>query len=313
MTRIQVFSIYILLLIVGSGLMINAQQLPNTGFENWTHYPGRFLFRSYDQPEFWATGNSTLETIPGIDAPTSKTTDARSGTYAAMLVTSSILGQIAPGNLYLGSFELRINNPLSGVKLGIPFREKPSSFSIWYKYKPVDGDSCILAVYLVRRNKQTGLRETLGSGELISKERKDAYVKAEVSIRYDSIYEPDSIIAVFSSSAGMKGEISTGNAGSTLFVDDFELQYEPLSIGWPDQEYKPVYPNPAQDYLRIGDLSDKFLKAELIDIGCRKIPLLLRRQKNEWEADIREIPEGRYALIVSGSGFNIFYQVLIIH
>jgi hypothetical protein len=275
----------------------HAQQIPNSDFESWTHYPGRFLFRDYDQPDFWATGNSTLETVPGIDPPTQKTTEAHNGAYAAKMVTASILGQIAPGNLFLGSFRLNIANPLEGVKLGVPFMNKPTGFALWYRYAPVSGDSCIMSVYLVRRNQTTGLRETLGKAAFVSSEKVEAYTPLRMNIVYDSLYTPDSIIVVFSSSAGMEGEKSLGRPGSTLFVDNFELLYEPASIpiqGW--QTGSP-FPNPADKYLRMPILGDLMPEQELISTDGKKHFIRWIRLGEEWEADVSFIPEGLYILV----------------
>lgn len=274
-----------------------AQQIPNSDFEEWTYHEGRFLNRSYHQPAYWTTGNSALETIPGIEPPTRKSADAHSGNAAVLLVTTKVLGQVAPGNIFLGSFKLNITRPVSGIKLGKPFADKPGGFSIWYKYHPESGDSCILSVYLCRRNKITKKREVLGGGKFVSATKQDEYVKATINITYDSIYTPDSIIAVFCSSAGYKGEQSVGSEGSMLWIDDFELHYEPLTILKDDNPSLELYPNPASEYIYIPKELHNGSPVELTAINGQRFMLSLTHTNNNWKSDISGIPPGYYQVI----------------
>lgn len=277
----------------------SAQQIPNSSFEDWTHHPGRFLYRAYDQPDFWTSGNNALEEIPSLDAPTRKSTDAHSGEYAAELITTKVLGQIAPGNLFLGSFELKLIRPLSGIVLGKPFENKPSGFSIWYKYFPVEGDSCILTVYMVRRNKSTKKREVLGRGKFIGKGQSDTYAQAFVKIEYDSIYTPDSIIALFCSSAGSQGENSTGKAGSRLLIDDFELLYDQTGISTLPESANAPFPNPATEKVFFHSGMGLKPDIELVELSGKSIPLTLHfGDSANWEAKLEGVRPGMYFVAV---------------
>lgn len=96
----------------------------------------------------WASGNSGFSITAG-DKPASEypTFMADNGLikHAAKLTTCSTgpMGiafgtPIAAGNLYLGTFELNISNPLQSTKMGIPFSHKPISLKGHYKYKSGD-------------------------------------------------------------------------------------------------------------------------------------------------------------------------------
>jgi hypothetical protein len=275
-----------------------AQQIPNSDFEEWTYHEGRFLNRSYHQPAYWTTGNSALETIPGIEPPTRKSADAHSGNAAVLLVTTKVMGQIAPGNIFLGTFKLNITRPVSGIKLGKPFVDKPGSFSIWYKYHPEAGDSCILSVYLCRHNKLTKKREVLGGGKFVSATKQDEYVKATINITYDSIYTPDSIIAVFCSSAGYEGERSVGSEGSMLWLDDFELHYEPLAIFNNAKPELEPYPNPASEYVLIPKEIHNGSRVMITALNGQRFTLSLTHANNTWNIDVSSIPSGYYQLLL---------------
>ncbi len=200
-----------------------AQQLPNSDFENWTNTPASGNYRAYDQPDNWATGNAVCNVAPFTDAPTQKTTDAYSGTYGAKLITRSIFGQIAAGNLFTGTFALNMTHPEQSAQIGIPFTNKPTAFNVYYKYTSVTGDSCAIYVYLYHKNTTTGKRDTIGKANFQSTTSTTAYELLSLPITYTTSDTPDSIAVVFTSSAG--GAALKGRAGSTLFVDAFSLDY----------------------------------------------------------------------------------------
>jgi len=141
------------------------------------------FFNTIDGQDFynWGSGNAsfslTLSMGGGTKAPesypTKTTTDAHSGSKAALLETK-LTGSfgalfkkpIAAGNLFIGSFDTGpvLTDPLAATHFGLPFNQIPVALEGYYKYtpgatvtdkdlKPVDiKDSCdIYAVFYNRK------------------------------------------------------------------------------------------------------------------------------------------------------------------
>jgi hypothetical protein len=221
------------------------QQLLNSDFENWTNHPGSGGYTSYDEADNWASGNAATNISPGLTPPTTKTTDAQSGSYAAKLTTQSIFGQIAAGNLFTGKFQLNLTNPVKSAQMGIPYVAKPTAFNVYYKYTSVNGDSCAIYALLTKYNSVTKTRDTVGIGEFKTHVTVSSYTLLHVPITYKNAETPDSIAMVFTSSAD--GGNFRGQVGSSLTVDNLSLEFSALNTTTALNAVSAVlYPNPAQ-------------------------------------------------------------------
>ncbi|MCR6642219.1 MAG: PCMD domain-containing protein [Sporocytophaga sp.] len=244
--------IYTLIILFTSTSIFAQQQFLNSDFENWTHYPANTPYTPYDQVNDWASGNELLNLAPGVQPPTEKTTDAQSGTYAVKLTSRTAFGQLAAGNLYLGFFKLNIMNPVSSAKFGVPYTDKPSGFKVYYKYSPVNGDSCSIAIYLFKWNSASNSRDTVGIGYFQTNQTVNNYTLLSVPVTYNSEAAPDSATMTFSSSAG--GKELKGQAGSTLFIDNLSLDFTTLSTTSPlANTGASLFPNPAKDIIQINN------------------------------------------------------------
>lgn len=250
-TLLTMKKLYILLLFCISTFTYG-QQLLNSDFENWTNHPGSGGYSSYDEVNNWASGNSAVNIAPGLTPPTTKTTDAQNGTYAAKLTTQSIFGQIAAGNLFTGIFQLNLTNPIKSAQMGIPYTGKPTAFNVYYKYTSVNGDSCAIYVLLTKYNSVTKKRDTIGLGEFRTHTTVTSYTSLHIPITYSSTESPDSISAVFTSSAD--GGNFRGQVGSSLTVDNFSLEFEALNTATAINAVSAVlYPNPAQSSVSLSN------------------------------------------------------------
>ncbi|WP_353719930.1 PCMD domain-containing protein [Dyadobacter sp. 676] len=124
----------------------------NFPFENWAVNPDGNYYTPYElvdgeHQNIWASGNSGYSLIAPEKKPeaypTQRTTEATQGQYAAYLETKStgslgaLVGMpIAPGNLFLGSFDASkaLTAPLEATIFGIPFNKKPLRLTGSYKY-----------------------------------------------------------------------------------------------------------------------------------------------------------------------------------
>lgn len=97
------------------------------------------------EPEGWATSNLAALFFPmfGIEVPTPVLQVASEN--AAKITTSRTVSTTTPnvlipgvtaGTLFLGTFSVDISNTLKSTHFGVPFRTKPATFKISYKYAP---------------------------------------------------------------------------------------------------------------------------------------------------------------------------------
>lgn len=112
------------------------------------------LSYAYDKPkptEVLATSTEGVAMLKIMqvsltEMPVSKSTDAKSGSYAAKLVTldtssktSSLIPALTAGSLYTGTFELNLTegvDRLAATKFGVPYDKEPLYLKGWYKYIP---------------------------------------------------------------------------------------------------------------------------------------------------------------------------------
>jgi hypothetical protein len=191
-------------------------QIPNGGFENWTTPPGA----QYQEPTggWW----TSLNALRSLTAPITveKSTDAHSGTYSAKLTTALWGTVLLPGLLVSGEFD--IQNP-SFLVQGQPFGDLPSAFQGWYKYVPVNGDSAGIAALLTRWNAGAGRRDTVAAAAVVVTSTQATWTGFDLPFFYFQSGIPDSILVALVSSGD--GQNFNGQAGSTLWIDDLNLDY----------------------------------------------------------------------------------------
>ncbi len=199
--------------------------LPNGGMEDWITYP------NYETPApegIWASANKVVDLLPGVyPVLLFKSTDSHSGQYAAMARTDSASGMpLLTGSVSTGLFSVNLQNPLESMIIGVPYKSKPTRFQGWYKYISVEGDSCEIRTTLTRWNTETKQREKVAEAIMRDTSVMNAYEFFDMPFVYFmNDTDPDTIDMVFAASAG--GEYFKGKIGSTIFVDDFTLVFEP--------------------------------------------------------------------------------------
>lgn len=179
---------------------------------------------SYEKPAGgWWSSLNTLATIGG-PATLTKTTDSWKGNYAAKLQTTKWGNDLTiPGMLVSGHFDKTL--PIGeNLVVGKPYNLRPSNFSGYYKYFPVDNDSLVVLVALTRSNQNNNTRDTIGMAEMAHGYIISEYTHFDLIIDYKTQEVPDSIHIIFLSS--IKGATMQGSHGSTLFVDDLLLSFD---------------------------------------------------------------------------------------
>ncbi|MGZ3863910.1 MAG: T9SS type A sorting domain-containing protein [Bacteroidia bacterium] len=214
-------------------ISLNAQQLLNPGFENWT---GSF-------PQNWGTVSQGLvnngKPNPNLEV---KTSTAHSGSFGILLQNQNLL--IAGGNNVPGTI---CNCPIvysGGPVIGwTPYTGTPVSYDFWYEYNAVSGDNALTRVYFTKWNTSTGKRDTLASGSGLIPGPVSSYTQMSVPINWlVTGQNPDSMQLSFTSSTKPFGNVP---AGGQLYVDDLNLNFVSTSIEKQKGPEFTLFPNPA--------------------------------------------------------------------
>jgi hypothetical protein len=216
---------------------VQAQNVPNGGFENWTNYSG------YSLPDSWNTTDSISSTQQGQRSVLQETTFVHSGSSAMKMQSWTY-------NTIFNEPAVATNGTLNSAfqfQGGSPDSIRYQMLTGWYIYNPVGGDSCTVSVLCTRWNGTS--RDTVAVGVWSTKDTVTTYSQFSVTINYVASGNPDTALIVISSAPI---GINTANAGTVLYIDDLnfsglaginELPPNLVSIN--------TFPNPASDYLNI--------------------------------------------------------------
>lgn len=232
-----------------------AGTLHNLDFDSWTNddmYPNA---SGYD---IWDSANSS-----GVTITTKPTSDAVSG-KAARLESITYMGMMAAGNIFTGQFAGVAG---LGAKLdwGVPFNARPIAMRGYYKYAPkkIDAakapykdmkgqiDQSQILVFLtdwsgtfrintsnkefVDLDNDPGI---IALGQQNTSDTDSGYVKFTLPLVYrDATRIPNYIVIAAASSR--YGDYFTGGVGSVLYVDEFELIYDPAELT--EEEFNTVF------------------------------------------------------------------------
>ena len=224
--------------------------------------------------KFWDSGNEGANTIDENNPTKQETSDVVKGSAARLTsteVNAYIFNVFAAGSLYSGDFVEAVVGGLrpedSGAKLsfGQPYTSRPARLTGSYKYIPKnvdytsskipqvksgDRDSCSIYIALTdwekpfEVNTQTSTfvdfssEHIIAYGELKPEEMcpaqdMTAYEEFQIDLKYrDLNRKPTHILIVCSSSK--YGDYFVGGVGSTLLVDEFNLEFGEPTI---DENY----------------------------------------------------------------------------
>ncbi|MGB1206210.1 MAG: PCMD domain-containing protein [Chitinophagales bacterium] len=263
----------------------------NKDFEEWTYdTAGEY----YEPNGYWATINPISKLGPFAPVTTFRETeDVYSGTYAVKLVTGTFGTLPVAGTLATGYFDSSVLIPTNALKIGVPFTEKPIKISGYYKYLPENGDS---AVIVSRLSKYIdGEQVILAEAGFLIEETVNEYTYFEAEYEYFSSEMPDSMMTIFTSSAGAADFVAA--EGSTLYIDEIALEYNTgvKDFLMPDVDVN-IFPNPAQNKIQLA-LRQPFINAEFIisNIEGRVVKRFNLNEKTLHEFDISDLPRGIYA------------------
>lgn len=235
-------------------------QLPNMSFDDWSKdnkYPNA------SGSDVWDSANSS-----GAAVTTSPSTDAVEG-YAARLESVSAFGMLAAGNIFTGKF-VKLAGMGAELDWGVPFESRPLALRGWYKYSPATvnkvkdpykdqmgkSDQCQILAFLTdwdspfRVNTNTKTFVDLDNdpgiialGQFNTSESSAEYVEITIPLVYRSNDRMPGYIVIAGASSRF-GDYFTGGIGSVLYLDQFELIYDPAELT--EDEYEKVFSKVGQ-------------------------------------------------------------------
>lgn len=224
-----------------------------------------------NQTRFWATGNPGGKyTVIGMGLNKNVTlpvtgNDARTGTALWMTsyyVSMAGVTSLASGTIFSGTFGPISSAPTNSdaqralVHYGQSYAARPLGLKGWYKYIPqvidtdIDNkypelkgqmDQCKIYISLEAWGAGVTTRPAnpvvVGYGELLSGAtngdagQDNGYVPFEFKVNYTSTTMPDHV--VMCATCSYLSDDFCGGAGSSLYIDDFELVWEPNQFTQP--------------------------------------------------------------------------------
>ena len=178
-------------------LSLSAQQLPNSGFESWSHM-------TFTEPDTFLSSN--MFGSGGIGNVT-RSTDAYHGTYALQMETVVSGSDTVQGMVIIGTPG---NQTING---GLPFTSTPDSVSGYVKYdiQPLD------TAYFIVGFKQGGT--FFAQAATVFYGSQPTYTRFCIPTNLSSLNPPDSIAVIITSSTLDYGKVP----GSTVTIDSISF------------------------------------------------------------------------------------------
>lgn len=222
------------------------EEIPNLDFDNWTQDGKNWYPNSEASNSYWATGNEGVTTLGSSNSIPVEGSDARTGKAGKLETVTVALVGYAAGNLLIGSYSTNLNDMASSVQFGRSYNgARPVKLSGYYKYTPgtsmnkngkiptdrtLTVDECDIYVKLWSGD------EVIAESHFITNQTVSEYTRFDLPIEYTNMTKRPDKITIVATSSRYGGEFEGTNmfntkvvgqvaAGSTLWVDDFELSY----------------------------------------------------------------------------------------
>ncbi|MBO5659973.1 MAG: DUF4493 domain-containing protein [Bacteroidaceae bacterium] len=232
------------------------QQTPlyNGGFENWW-MDGNVAYANEQGVKFWDTSNVGAASV-GNSNTTETTSTVHSGSKAAMLQSKYIVIKFAAASLYTGTFGKLNGTKGASLNWGVSFTSRPTALKGYMQYAPVainrvgknlpsdapakgETDLCgmfcaLLSESLVVDNTDMSTfpdwetdSRVIAYGSLPKEQNVNSggqWKEVNIPFVYRNLNKkPTHLLIVFS--ASKYGDYFHGGEGSTLYLDDFSLEY----------------------------------------------------------------------------------------
>lgn len=268
--------IFTLTLALFFAAFLNAQTVPNGGFEAWTD----------GEPNEWTTSN-----LPG-NATITQSDDSYSGSYA-------LHGQTDPDETFIPEIISGYDN------FGIPVSENYEQLKFHYKYIEDGSDKMVILISISNEN-----YITLGSGYLEIEDEVEDYTLAVIPISYTL---PGTAAHAIIQIALVDGFGSGPPSADTYFIiDDVDFTG---TTGIDDQVSEAkitIYPNPTTDHFKINiPEDDNYNELEVINQVGQKIYSHTINSSGKTMTVTTDLEAGIYFVRLTGEGIIATEKIII--
>lgn len=276
------------------GINSFAQQIPNGSFETW----------SSDEPDSW---NSTNQNVVGFGTFTTVAKDvsgAQQGSASAKLtvVTKTIpfigTSLTLPGVLTLGTLNIDPINQTASVTGGFAFTGMPQKLTGYFKYQPINNDTCAMGWGLTKWN--NGVQDIVGYAAINRMGTFNNWTYFEIPLEYRNWETPDTLNILFLNSNPLDG---LDHTGSTMWIDNLSFVYGIVGIeGVTSARDIQIYaePNARKLILTSGFVNQENLDIRLYNMAGVETNYWKRSmQKSTEHLDINNLPPGTYVIRIS--------------
>ena len=245
----------LVLLFLGAGCGLRAQQIRNMGFDAWSRSGGAWYPYAKEAPaaqKVWDSANRGLSVL-GVNTTMPEYDHVAvpgKGKAAAKVVSKKVLWAFVAGNLFTGQFNKVVDLSGADMDFGVPFTGRPRSLSGYVHYLPKPVNYVQKPYQHLKGKPDVGRIEVIltdwegpkhidttkepfvdaekdphviGRAVLDLKGETDGYIPFEIPIDYRSGKTPR--YAFIFVTPSRYGANFTGGSGSTVYVDEFRFNY----------------------------------------------------------------------------------------
>lgn len=230
--------------------------IPNFSFDEWWQDGKVWCPWSETGDAYWGTGNKGATTLGDSNSvPSNDTWNGSAGKSAELntkFVGLGTIGKLAAGNIFTGTYK-KTDGTNGILDFGRPFTGRPTKMTGHFKYKCVDishtsseythlkGQPDTASIYIALTNwsepYEIRTRPTnrqlfdknadyvIAYGELETGKSVDNWTDFTINLTYRRTNEKPTYILIVAS-ASKYGDFFTGGSGSTLWIDDFNLEWD---------------------------------------------------------------------------------------
>ncbi len=226
-------------------------------FDDW-YQDGKIWFPGADADNcFWDTANKGSSAL-SIFPTTPEESMVISGKAARLESKKVALVGLAAGNIYTGKFieaVMNLSNPGAKLDWGIPFTSRPLALKGHYKYEPktidqakapytdMKGKTDIGQIQIMLTDWDAPFRVSTADQKFVNVDtdqhiiaygtidlnETSSYQEFTINVEYRNRRKIPKYIVIVAS-ASKYGDYFTGGVGSTLYLDEFELVYDPEQL-----------------------------------------------------------------------------------
>ncbi len=250
------------------------EQLANLSFDDWYMAGKAWMPNPNESIQIWDTanpGSASLGLVPTL--PEEKIV-VKGKAVKMVTAVAPVINMLAAGNIYTGKFD-KLKGLGAELDWGVPFGARPLALRGYYKYIPQtinvgkdpdyiqyvgNTDQCQIQVFLAEWDKPFHVsssqkqfvdrndKSIIAFAEFYTDEENEEYKRFTLPIVYNDNRMPTYIVMsacssrfgnYFVGAAPTKDENGNEVPGSILYVDEFELVYDPSELT--PEEYAAVF------------------------------------------------------------------------